>query len=69
MAVREEFNADDGGSSFFRFNCEFGKNYKYGQMVYLHKDNVADVIITYMSNDASTHSDLMMESFHALKFK
>lgn len=25
MAVREEFNADSGGSSFFAFDCEFGK--------------------------------------------
>jgi hypothetical protein len=69
QAVKEEFNADDGGSSFFQFNCEFGKGYKYGQMVYLHKDNVADVIITYMSNDKSKHSDLMMIPFHSLTFK
>lgn len=68
-AVMSEFNADAGGSSFFEFHCEFGEGYKYGQMVYLHKDNVADVIITYMSNDRSTHSDLMDAPFHALKFK
>jgi len=69
QAVKKEFNADVGGSSFFEFNSEFGIGYKYGQMVYLHKDNVADVIITYMSNDKTTHSDLMMKSFHALTFK
>lgn len=68
-AVKREFNADAGGSAFFEFNCDFGKNYALGQMVYLHKDNVADVIITYMSNDKKTHSDLMMKSFHALTFK
>lgn len=68
-AVQQEFNADAGGSSFFQFNCAFGEGYKYGQMIYLHKDNVADVIITYMSNDKSTHSDLMDAPFHALKFK
>jgi len=67
--VKNEFNADNGGSSFFQFNCGFGKGYKYGQMVYLHKDNVADVIITYMSNDNSTHFDLMEKSFYALSFK
>ena len=38
-------------------------------MVYLHKDNVADVIITYMSNDKARHSELMNGPFHALKFK
>nr|WP_294861323.1 hypothetical protein [uncultured Fluviicola sp.] len=69
QAVKREFNADNGGSSFFEFNCEFGKGYKYGQMIYLHKDNVADVIITYMSNDKDSHSDLMEAPFHALTFK
>jgi len=69
QAVKKEFNADNGGSSFFEFKCDFGKGYKYGQMVYLHKNNVADVIITYMSNDKSNHSDLMKKSFHALTFK
>ncbi|WP_430402204.1 hypothetical protein [Fluviicola sp.] len=69
QAVKREFNADNGGSSFFEFNCEFGKGYKYGQMIYLHKDNVADVIITYMSNDKDSHSDLMEVPFHAHTFK
>jgi hypothetical protein len=69
QAVKREFNADSGGSSFFEFNSEFGKGYKYGQMIYLHKDNVADVIITYMSNDKGSHSDLMEIPFHALTFK
>lgn len=69
QAVKKEFNADLGGSSFFEFNCEFGKGFKYGQMVYLHKENVADVIITYMSNNKDTHSDFMYKSFHALTFK
>lgn len=68
-AVKKEFNADKGGSSFFEFNCEFGKGYKYGQMIVLHKDDVADVIITYLSNDKETHSALMMVPFHSLTFK
>lgn len=68
-AVKKEFNADYGGNAFFEFNCEFGKGYKYGQFVCLHKENVADVIITFMSNDKNTHSDLMSIPFHALIFK
>lgn len=68
-AVKKEFNADYGGNSFFEFNCEFGKGYKYGQFVCLHKENVADVIITFMSNDRNTHSDLMDIPFHSLTFK
>jgi hypothetical protein len=69
QAVKKEFNADKGGSCFFEFNCEFGKGYTYGQFIYLHKDNVADVIVTFMSNDKNTHSDLMMEGFHSMIFK
>ena len=69
QAVKKEFNADNGGSCFFEFNCEFGKGYKYGQFMYLHKDNVADVIVTFMSNNKETHSDLMMIGFHSLIFK
>ena len=68
-AVKKEFNADYGGNGFFEFNCEFGKGYKFGQFVCLHKENVADVIITFMSNDRNTHSDLMDIPFHALTFK
>ena len=68
-AVQKEFNADDGGSCFFEFNSKFGKGYTYGQFIYLHKDDIADVIITFMSNNKETHSDLMRVGFHALKFK
>ncbi len=68
-AVKKEFNADAGGSCFFKFHCHFGKGYKYGQFVYLHKDDVADVIVTFMSNNKDTHADLMKVGFHSLKFK
>jgi len=69
QAVKKEFNADNGGSCFFEFNCQFGKGYKYGQFIYLHKNDIADVIVTFMSNDKKTHSDLMMAGFHSLIFK
>jgi hypothetical protein len=38
-------------------------------MIVLHKDNVADVFITYLSNNKETHSGLMMVPFHSLTFK
>lgn len=69
QAVKSEFNADTGGSCFFEFNCEFGEGYEYGQFMYLHKNDTADVIVTFMSNNKETHSDLMMVGFHSLKFK
>lgn len=68
-AVKKEFNAEYGGVAFFAFECQFGKGWKYGQAVCLHKENTADVIITFMSNDSKTHSDLMEIPFHALTFK
>jgi hypothetical protein len=68
-AVKKEFNADAGGTSFFELHCDFGKGYKFGQMIVLHKDSVADVIITYLSNNKKTHSKLMNQAFHALRFK
>jgi len=69
VAVRNEFNADDGGSCFFEFNSEFGKGYKYGNFIFLHKDNVGDLIVTFMSNDKQKHSDYMDEAFYSIKFK
>lgn len=68
-AVRKEFNANQGGACFFEFNCDFGKDWVYGQFIYLHKENQADVIITFMSKDADRHAELMQPAFHALKFK
>ena len=68
-AVQREFNADIGGSSFFKFKSDFGKGYVYGQAIILHKENVADVIITYLSNDKKTHAELSMIAFYALVFK
>ncbi|WP_107037546.1 hypothetical protein [Brumimicrobium mesophilum] len=69
LAVQEEFNANNGGSCFLEFNSEFGKGYKYGQFIYLHKDDKADAIVTFMSNNKETHADLMMVGFHSLTFK
>jgi len=68
-ALKETFNADDGSVSFFEFNSEFGKGYKYGQMVCLHKNNTTNVIITFLSNDKQKHSELVLKAFHTLKFK
>lgn len=67
-AVKKEFNADWGGSSFFEFKCAFGKGWKYGLAVYLHKIDTADVIVTFMSNDNEKNSDLMESAFHSIRF-
>ncbi|MDX2360678.1 MAG: hypothetical protein QNK23_07715 [Crocinitomicaceae bacterium] len=68
-AVKKEFNADDGGTCVFEFDCQFGEGYKIGQFIYLHKDDVTDAIVTYMSNDINVHLKEMQKAFHSLKFK
>lgn len=68
-AVQEEYHADAGGSSLFEFDCDFGKGYRFGQSLYLHKDDVADVIVTFMSNDLEAHSEMLNTAFYSLKFK
>ena len=69
QGVKEEFNADIGGAAMFELNCEFGEGYRYGQSVVLHKDNVADVIITYMSNDVEVHKKYLLPCFYTLTFQ
>ncbi|MEM8900438.1 MAG: hypothetical protein AAGC85_20145, partial [Bacteroidota bacterium] len=46
-SVKKEFGADAGGSSFFNPNSDFGKNYGLCSMVMLHKENIADVYISF----------------------
>ena len=67
--IANGFNADYVGTHSFEFMCEFGKGYIYGQFLCLHKKSVADVIITFMSNDIKTHADLMAIPYYALTFK
>lgn len=67
--AKNEFNADYAGKSFFKFDCEFGKDYKYGQFVCLHKENIADVIITFMTNEVKDNSEFINIPLHSLTFK
>ena len=52
-----QYGADKVLACMFDVNSEFGEGYQYGQFLGLHKDNVADVIITTLSND----KDLLMD--------
>lgn len=68
-AVKEEFNADAGGSAMFEFDCVFGEGYTYGQAVILHKDDVADLLITFMSKDIKEHQKYFLPCFYTLMFQ
>ena len=64
-----KFNADFAVTHSFEFICEFGKGYKYGQFICLHKKSVADIIITFMSNKIDTFEDLIVAPFYSLTFR
>lgn len=67
-AVKEEFNADWGGTTYVEIGKEFGKGYKFCMIVAIHKDNVADAYLFFLSDNADNFNDIMLEAFHSLKF-
>lgn len=67
-AVKTEFNADWGATSFVELNSGFGKGYKYCMIVTIHKDDVADAYYFYLSNTKENFSANMDPLFHTLKF-
>jgi hypothetical protein len=68
-AVKKEFGADYGGTSFFSANSEFGKDYKYCLMMVILKKDVADVYISFLSNNKEKFEEYMLLAFHAIKFE
>ena len=68
-AVKKEFGADYGGTSFFMANSEFGKDYKYCMMMVLHKKDIADVYVSFLSNSKERFEEYMLIAFHSIKFK
>lgn len=67
--VNKEFNGDEGGYTFFKLTSDFAKDYSVAQAVTLHKENIADILIIYLSNNRTLHEQLMLAPFDALKFK
>jgi hypothetical protein len=69
QAVKQEFNADWGATTFVEVGKEFGQNYKYCMIVAIHKDNFADAYFFYLSDTKDGFGELMDPAFHSLKFK
>lgn len=69
QAVRSEFNAEWGATTFCEVAKEFGQNYKYCMVVAIHKDDIADAYYFYLSDKQETISQLAEPVFHCLKFK
>lgn len=69
QAVKQEFNADWGATTFVEVGKEFGQDYKYCMIVAIHKDNFADAYFFYLSDTKDGFDELMNPAFHSLKFK
>lgn len=67
-AVKKEFNAEWGATTFVNLNSDFGKGFKYCMIVAIHKDDIADAYYFYLSNTKENFSDKMDPLFHTLKF-
>lgn len=68
-AVKEEFNADWGATTFVEVDGEFGQSYKYCIVVALHKDDRADAYIFFLSDTKIDFEKNMENAFHSLRFK
>lgn len=70
-AVKNEFGADLGGTTVFNFkNTEYGQGFEYGQMVFLHVDNLCDVFIVYLGRlPVKKFTKHMFSAFYSLRFK
>lgn len=67
-AVKKEFNADWGATTFVELNSDFGKGFKYCMIVAIHKDDVADSYYFYLSNSKDNFMDNVEPLFHSLRF-
>lgn len=67
-AVKNEFNADWGATTFVELKSEFGKGYKYCMIDTIHKDDVADAYYFYLANTKDKFSENMDPLFHTLRF-
>jgi len=67
-AVKKEFNADWGATTFIELKSDFGKGYKYCMIVTIHKDDVADAYYFYLSNTKENFSKNEEPLFHTLRF-
>lgn len=67
-AVKNEFNADWGATTFVTVGEEFGQSYKYSVVVAIHKDDIADAYIFFLSDTKVDFDKNMQTAFHSLRF-
>ena len=67
-AVKGEFNADWGATTFVELNSDFGQGYKYCMIVVIHKKDIADAYYFYLANTKDGFMEKVNPLFHTLKF-
>lgn len=67
-AVKNEFNADWGATTFVTVGEEFGQAYKYCVVVAIHKDDIGDAYIFFLSDTKVDFDKNMQTAFHSLRF-
>ncbi|MFN8257345.1 MAG: tetratricopeptide repeat protein [Bacteroidales bacterium] len=67
--VNDEFNADAGLFSSLYPDSEYANNYGYCFLMMLHKDNVANIYVSFLGNDLEKFNDYLTSGFYVLKFK
>ncbi len=68
-AVKLDFNADWGATTAFAPNTDFGKGFHFCALNCIRLDNVCEVYVFYMFDDAPNQEALMKKGFHVMKFK
>ncbi|MCR9171392.1 MAG: hypothetical protein NXI10_02800 [bacterium] len=68
-AVKNEFGADGGATVGVPVGTEFGQEYQYCLLVYIHKTGIGDAYMFYLADDQSIIGDRMSPLFHNLRFE
>ena len=65
----ELFNSDKAGVAEFEFNELYGKAYKYGSILFIHKEKCADVYIFYLGVEKKTFAQQVIDNLFIIKFE
>ena len=68
-AVQKELGADYGATVMVEVGEEFGQDYVYCLLVFIHKKGIGDAYIFYLADDPALIPELMRPIFHSLNFK
>lgn len=67
--VKNEFNADWGGTSAILPKSKFGKGYEFCSVNSIKKKDIGQAFFIFMFSDYKKQSELPMKCYHAIKFK